>query len=211
MQIIHYQIMTEKLFAEIQHKHKDLWTSFSVDDLGLKFLLGEIVNKKRNNIIEFGSGLSTVCIAELIKSLSLDAKLTSVESDAYWLDKVRAHAALHDLSAYIEFIYAPVFPYHKMGAQNKWYSELILEEALTAGSVFDMVIVDGPIAYYHDIERSRYGAMPFMISKISKSCTFILDDCNRQGEQTVLGLWEKEFGMSFHLLENGRMAVGYSL
>lgn len=194
------------LFAAIKEKHQDLWTNFSMDDTGLMFILEEIKNKTCKNILEFGSGLSTIYLAEFIRKTSMDAKIISIESDAYWLDRVKGHAKHHNLNQYINFIYAPVFPDIRLGGCNKWYDTQILEQSISKTIKFDLVIVDGPIAYYPDIELSRYGAVPFAIARISDTSTIILDDCNRKGEQDVIELWKKEFGLSFDIQTN-RMAV----
>lgn len=199
-------MLDNSLFITIQDKHQSLRTSFSMDDFGLRFILEELHNKKCKNIIEFGSGLSTIYLAELIRKSLLEVKITSVESDAYWLDKVKKHADEHDLSQYINFIYAPVYPDVRLGGYNKWYDLGILEKIISSTIRFDLVIIDGPIAYYPDIELSRYGAVPFVISRISDTCTIVLDDCNRKGEKEVMELWKKEFGLSFSV-HNGRMAV----
>jgi len=186
-------MMNSEVFNTLTAKHQSLWTTFSMSEDGLKFLLSEISKGRRKNIIEFGSGLSTVYMAELAKLLLLDVKIISVESDHYWLDKVEKHAAIHDLLDYVDFIYAPVYPDLRLGGKNKWYDISVLNKSVSSLILFDLVLIDGPIAYYPDISLSRYGALPFVISRSTVDCLILLDDCNRSGEKAVLDRWKEEF------------------
>lgn len=203
-------MLKSSLFEDIRSRHQNLRTSFSMDDSGLRFILEQLSKKGFQRILEFGSGLSTVYMAEIIKCLSLNTQINSVEGDAYWLDKVKEHSEKHGLSNHINFIYAPVFPDTRLGKKNKWYNQEILEKQLLKDALFDLVIVDGPMAYHSDIELSRYGAIPFVFSRISDECTIILDDCERNGEKEVMDMWKAQYGLSFDILNNRLGVCHYS-
>jgi predicted O-methyltransferase YrrM len=65
-------MLKSRLFEDIRSRHQNLRTSFSMDDSGLRFILEQLSKKGFQRILEFGSGLSTVYMAEIIKCLSLN-------------------------------------------------------------------------------------------------------------------------------------------
>ncbi len=200
----------DKWFLHIKKMLKpedmDLITTFSLTPYAIVFLLNELLINKRTSLIEFGSGLSTILLAQAIKGKKLDATLLSIENDAYWLDKIKAKVNKNGLSSIVQFVYAPVFPFPKLGANNKWYDIALLEKAISTDSKFDMVLVDGPPAYLPQIELSRYNALPFVRKYLTDQYSVFLDDAGRRGEQTVLSLWEKELGIHFDVF-NHRLAA----
>src|SRR5690554_1898626 len=66
------------------------FTTWSVSPSIILHILNDIVINKRCNIIEFGSGASTIYIARLIQTLKLDVKFFSVESNEEWLEFLNA-------------------------------------------------------------------------------------------------------------------------
>ncbi|PYE82143.1 hypothetical protein DFQ11_102724 [Winogradskyella epiphytica] len=64
------------------------FTDWSISPSVILHILNDIVINKRQHIIEFGSGASTLYIAQLIRTLNLPAQLYSVESSEEWLSKM---------------------------------------------------------------------------------------------------------------------------
>lgn len=60
------------------------FTGASFRPFWLAYIIIDIVLNSRNNIIEFGYGVSTIIIGRLIKKNNLKANLISIEHDANW-------------------------------------------------------------------------------------------------------------------------------
>lgn len=176
-------------------------SSFSLDNYGLVFLQNEIILNSRKNIIEFGSGLSTLCMALLIKKLSLKSKVISVEGDLGWYKKITQQVKTLGLDHISDIIYAPLTPYQSsLGTQN-WYCTRTLKDNLM-NKLFDLVVIDGPPAYHREISLSRHPAFPFIFDYLNENCTVMLDDMDRDGEKNVVASWHKQFGINFSLYSN---------
>ena len=184
----------------------DLFGGFSIDTYGLAFLRNELVVNHRTSVLEFGSGLSTIFMALVIKKYSLPTKITSVEADEEWVSRISDKASALGLSSILTIIHAPLVLQPRLGQNNSWYDFKDLSETEFVSSPFDMVLVDGPPAYREDISLSRFGALPFLHEMLADDFTILLDDANRDGEKKVLALWEEEFGLHFNIY-NGRLAV----
>ncbi len=181
----------------LESKDADLVTSFSISPYAIIFLVNELLINKRKYIFEFGSGLSTIILAQAIKKVRLDTKIVSVENDSYWLDKIIDRVKSYGLENIVKFIYAPVFPCPSLGKRNKWYDQSILKAEIDPDEKFDMVVVDGPPAYNEFIELSRYQALPFLYNSLAENHIIFLDDATRPGERKVLNMWEDQFDVKF--------------
>jgi len=60
--------------------------------------------------------------------------------------------------------------------------------------------------YHPDIELSPYGAIPFVLSRISDECTIAFNDCERNEEN----VWKAQYGLSFDILNNRLGICSYS-
>ncbi len=64
------------------------FTHWSMPPILILHILNDIIINSRKNIVEFGSGASTLYIARLIRAQKLECKLIAVESDKGWLQKM---------------------------------------------------------------------------------------------------------------------------
>jgi hypothetical protein len=160
-------------------------------------ILNDIVANDRKNILEFGSGLSTILIGRMIKRSALNARLISVEHNKIWVIVLNEIIQQEGIDV-VEIIYAPLKKSNIAAAENYWYDTNVLNSK-TAYKKFDMVIIDGPAASQKGSERARYPAVPYIFSKLNKEFSIYLDDANQVGEQSVLQTWEKEYGIEFTL------------
>jgi hypothetical protein len=65
-------------------------TSSSLRFHTLATILNDIIINKRESIIEFGAGISTLAIANLFKKNSLNYSLVSVEDDLNWFNYMKS-------------------------------------------------------------------------------------------------------------------------
>src|SRR5688572_30475686 len=162
----------------------------------LAFLTNEVIINSRKRIIEFGSGMSTILLARLLKMNNIDATIKSVDQDKEWVMLVNDLIRKEELDQFVEVIHIPLEKRKEKEGDPHWYTKSIIEEKFSNGS-FDMIVVDGPTAFEKDIEWSRYFALPFLKQKTADNFVVLLDDANRGGEQKVLKAWADEFHLSF--------------
>lgn len=183
------------------------WTSSSIRPSAIVKVINDIFLNKRENIIEFGGGMSTFYIAYALKKNY--GHLYTVEHDKNWIVIMKDILKKEHIEDVVTFIHAPLGnSTYSLNALN-WYSENALD-ALSNCNKFDLVLVDGPFAHTKKLSLSRYPAIPFLMKKdkISRNSTIILDDIYRNGEQTIVKKWGKEYGLKFtNLHEDGGIAI----
>lgn len=171
-----------------------VWSSSSIRPSAMVQILNEIIVNNRKEIVEFGCGITTVYMAKILKQYG--GHLYSVEDNNEWIAIVSTMLKQSDLLDNVTFIHAPLVKSTYSLENCNWYDENIVKYSLR-GIEFDMVIVDGPPAYMKHIALSRYPAIPVLFDRLSDDFCIILDDINRDGENTILALWEKQFNLNF--------------
>lgn len=170
----------------------------------IAFILNEILINKRKKIIEFGSGISTILIARLLKHHNLKCKVISIEHNKEWINTLNHLLNEEKINEYVQIVYSPLKKIeHKLGA-TPWYD---IPKDVISRNKFDLVIIDGPPAYEDKYRFSRYPAMETIIDSLCESCFILLDDANRYGEQKIIELWEKQYNLNFNLKLGGSFAV----
>ncbi len=180
---------------------------FPVTDSSLGFhtlltILNDIILNKRQNIIEFGSGISTLVIAKLIKEENLDFRFFSVEDNPDWISFMKSNISKNGLEEYVRLIYAPLEKTNLAVENNSWYSVKALEEKITSAVKIDLALIDGPGAWHPEIKLSRYTAVPFLINKLADNFSVYLDDSNRKGEQKIIKMWKKKYNLDFNRINS---------
>ena len=176
------------------------WTGSAIRPGAILKILNDIIINKRKNIIEFGGGISTLYIAYMLKKNG--GHLYTVEHDENWIAIVRDMLKKENIDDAVTFIHAPMKKSTYSLNDLDWYSESSLD-ILSDNDKFDLVLIDGPLAYTKKLMLSRYPAVPFLMkkNKIAENATIILDDIHRNGEKTIVKKWEREFGFKFVNLE----------
>jgi hypothetical protein len=159
-------------------------------------LLNDIVINNRKNIIEFGSGISTIMTGRLIRKNNLTTTLLSVEHDKNWAIVLEGILKNEDLQDVVKVLHVPLTDCKLVADNDQWYDIDMLSQHIE-GRQFDMVIVDGPPAWVKGKEKARYPALPFIQSKLASRFSIYLDDANRQGEQVILKLWQALYSFEF--------------
>lgn len=174
-------------------------TNSSVDYHSLQIMINDIVINNRKNIVEFGSGISTILIARLIKINQLNAMIYSIDDNEDWLTLIDQMLRKENLSSFVKLIHAPLERMDSLEKINKyalpWYSTKILNTNLQNVKI-DMVFIDGPMAYSSDIQYSRYPALFYLQGKLEEKCSVFLHDCNRIAEQDIINEWSKALNQS---------------
>ncbi|WMW23235.1 class I SAM-dependent methyltransferase [Methanolobus mangrovi] len=170
-------------------------------------ILNEIIINGRKEIVEFGSGISTIYIAKLLKEHG--GRLNSFEHDENWVHIITKLLKENNLNKSVSVNFAPLSKSKFCLDNCKWYDENIVRSKII--TPVDLIIVDGPPAYLNDLALSRYPAIPCIHSKLSDDYCIILDDIDRSGEEQIIGMWETELGIQFFKsYVKGGIAIGRS-
>jgi hypothetical protein len=183
------------------------FTKFSLRPTCLAMILNDLVINRRTTILEFGTGITTLAIARLIRNNRLGARLFSIEHDESWFRLIAGQLKSERLDDLVELIYAPLIPCRRALDGNHWYDGAILEDRLQ-GCRPDLVVVDGPPAYKESARRARYPALPFLYGRLAAAFSIYLDDVDRDGEKQVMEKWSAEYTLQFDTSKN---TFGYAV
>lgn len=183
------------------------FTGASLRPFCLNHIINDVLVNNRKNIIEFGSGISSILIGRLIKNNNLNATLISIEHDLKWRNVLRGYLNTEKLEDVVEVLHLPLMNCKLSIENNDWYDIERLSDSL-GDKVFDMVLIDGPPAWEASKGMARYPALPFIRDRLKKDFSIYLDDANRQGESVIIKKWEREYGINFNLA-GGTLAFSY--
>jgi predicted O-methyltransferase YrrM len=178
------------------------WSDWALLPEAIATIVGELRAHRRTNVVELGSGVSTVYIAAQLRRIS--GRVRSIEHDADWARVIEDRLEVAGLGGHGELIVAPLQPCDLSLDDTAWYAPAAL--APLRDEPIDALIVDGPPG---GPERplSRYPALPFFIDALGPNALVVLDDVGRPGEREILDRWESEFGLRFERLTDRRLAL----
>lgn len=189
-QFSHDQIAMHHLLKMFDNKVFFPLTTWSICPKEVLHICNDIIINDRKNIVEFGSGFSTLCIAQLLKINNIKAIFISVENNENWVNKITETLRLLELNDYVKFIIAPIEDINPKLAkknQTKWYSTNVLDKELMNIDLIDLVVVDGPNGKL--TPYSRYTAIPYLREKLSPNYAVFLDDSKRKMEKEIILEW----------------------
>lgn len=168
----------------------------------LEVVLAEI-DAGRREVVECGSGLSTILIARRLRELGA-GHVHSLEHDERFAAACRRQLERESLTGLAEVIEAPLRTHAASGVG--WYDREALAPLPRAG--VELLLVDGPPAGRPEIERSRYPALAEMRPRLAPGAVVILDDAGRPGERWALARWRKRHGLRCELDRAAGIALG---
>lgn len=165
----------------------------------LATVCNDIVYNQRRHVIEFGSGISTLVIANLIRTFKLETTFTSIDHSRSWMDILKGNLDRIGLADGVTFIHAEMGMAKNTLDGCQWY-QLEPHMDMFAGKSVDCILVDGPEAHHHRIRMARYPALPFIAPYMNRDRCFVcLDDSYRLGEREVLRKWSRDYQLNFHI------------
>jgi predicted O-methyltransferase YrrM len=145
-------------------------------------LVESLVAGGRINVVECGSGLSTVTIARAL-SAGGAGHVHALEHDPGWAATTREALDDHGLADLATVIDAPLV--------DGWYDRGALGHLPDRG--IDLLLVDGPPAGDPGTERRRQAALPELADRLAPGAAIVLDDADRPGERWALDCWLAAF------------------
>jgi len=164
------------------------WNDWALEPAAVNLLIYKLITSRPKNIVELGSGLSTLITARVMKTLGESYTLTSIDSDGSFLEETKNRLlaeGLYDRSV-IKFIEAPISRQKFGEDEYLWYDTSVINSV----SSVNLLFVDGPIGSIG--KMARYPAGMFFKGKLAEKATIILDDANRPDEREIIKRWTEE-------------------
>ncbi len=157
----------------------------------LNFLEQQIQILKPKLVLEFGSGVSTACVARYMKDLHGDPNRVyaiSIEQELSFIERTSELLEALQLGNNVRIVHSPLRQQTIEDVRTTCYD-------LSGDSVRavlmdirpDFVVIDGPAAE----PGARFGTLPLIRSFLSPGAWFFLDDALRDAELKVAQLWSQ--------------------
>jgi Methyltransferase domain len=187
------------------------WSDWAMRPTAIALLVAE-VERGRRNVVELGSGVSTIVLARAAHEPG--ARVVSIEHDRDWAAEVRRLLRRERLEA-AEVIDVPLAPLDPakvavpsepaLRAPGDWYGLEALHEACPYR--IDLLIVDGPPADRSPDVLVRAPALAALEGRLAEDCTVALDDVGRRAEKRTAELWAHALGCQLELPPDTDLAV----
>ena len=164
------------------------WTNFSTNPIIICELIENASLPQIGNIIECGSGISTLYLASIIKSKG-NGHVYSIEDDPKWADITHTYLKQCNLENYCTIVVAPLKDIEIDGLKTKWY-DIFQNELNIPTESCGLLYVDGPKGKGENDLR-RYPAIPQLKNYLKSGSKVFLDDADRKGESIISEKWEQ--------------------
>lgn len=150
-------------------------------------LVREIALRRPRTVVELGSGVSTLLIGRMLKEAGA-GKLYSLDHDASWAERTRAHVRANGLEDHVVVLDAPLSRQRVDGEDYEWYQ---LPHEVRSLPGIDLLVVDGPPQSLSPSGIPRYPALPAFGKQMSPDGLIYVDDAKRPQEQRMIEKWLK--------------------
>lgn len=152
-------------------------------------VLHELSGRKGPEVVEFGSGASTVAIAASLRRAG-SGRLVSYEHDPVYAEQVMQRVRSAGLESLVDLRVVNINSFkHPSGLSFQSYA---LEKY---DDTFDVALVDGPIKGIHG-EFARLGPLEWCMQHAKAGSVVFLDDADREGEQRALDVVRSKYKQS---------------
>ncbi len=163
--------------------------SWSLAAASLNFLEHQIHSLSPRLILEFGSGVSTACLARYMQDVHGDSDrlyVVSIEQDLKYLRSALSLLETLSLRSCVRILHAPLSEQEIEGTRTTCYElPTGMLHDLLHGVLPDFVLIDGPAGG----SATRYGTLPLARPFLAPEAWFFLDDALRDGELRVASMW----------------------
>jgi predicted O-methyltransferase YrrM len=153
--IVNYEKVSLFLAAQTSDLHLKKLGGWALDIDTAQLLTRIVKITSPTNVLEFGSGASTVILGRSLRDLP-NSIVYSVDESFEFFSETQKFLKLNKLNN-IKLIHSPL--------QNNWFSE----GPLHTFPIFDLIFIDGP-------KENRIGSINFIEAHSNKSTIFVIDD-----------------------------------
>ena len=180
-----------KLFPEFSYLP---FTPFSLNPFTILHILNDTLFNERKQVVEFGSGISTIIISRFIEVYNLDTQVLSFDNNSSWIHIVSKELDRYKCSHQVKLVHAELQKHNstefKKYDNEYWYDfDIVKKNINSLESKIDLVIVDDPST--DTSKYIRYAALPVISNHLATSSCIFLDDTNRPSEKEILLEWNK--------------------
>ncbi|MFJ4745714.1 class I SAM-dependent methyltransferase [Streptomyces sp. NPDC088775] len=162
-------------------------TSWAASPDFLLYLVSQVQERRPNSILDLGSGVTTIWMANAIRHFGIPGRVVAIDHDNDFGEATAAALRRQGLSAYAEVRIAQLTELSINEEQWRWYDPTEMGDI----EMCDLLVIDGPPGYVHPL--SRYPALPILVSKLSDGAQILLDDASRSDEQIIVERWLREY------------------
>lgn len=199
-----FQYKNEELPAFLIHElfHQGVYLPFTTSSLKMKFLAcmaNNVVVNSKKNILEFGTGISTIILARLFKMNNIDAKVTSVDESAEWIAIIKNIIDKEGLSHFVNFVCAPTVKSNDL--ENSFEYDAAILNPILNNQKFDFVIIDGPSAWQKSNIMSRASNIKHFKNCLTENFSIFVDNADREGEQKLVNKIETQLNLKSNYID----------
>lgn len=179
-------------------RHPELRKLLADRELGLwslgartiNWLEREVHRRRPGFVLEFGSGISTVCIAQFLADVHGEhsgLRVLSIDQDDKYAANTRALLESIGLADTVRLLACPLSMQTIEGLTANCYTKPSGDALEDIGMRADLVLIDGPAAE----NGARFGTLPLFQTYVAPNAEFVLDDALRDGELDTLRRWSR--------------------
>ncbi|MCY3836239.1 MAG: class I SAM-dependent methyltransferase [Anaerolineaceae bacterium] len=138
------------------------------------------------HILEMGSGISTLVLAQTLCQLNA-GRLLSLEHSERFALRTQGWLTQMNLNDHGAVLHAPLKPCPTELGAPQWYDLRCLPE----GMQFHLLVIDGPPAWLN--RNARTPTLPLLAARMAPHAIIVLDDHHRRGERKSVQKWLSDF------------------
>ncbi|MFA6160258.1 MAG: class I SAM-dependent methyltransferase [Parcubacteria group bacterium] len=174
---------------QLELKFPIYWNDWPIEEEFAKYLVYKIITHRPVNIVELGSGTSSLIIIKTLEKLGYDYILTSFDSDEEFINNTKNLLISEDVfdEKKVKLIFSPIKDLELNGNVYKWYDPNYFEFNFEK---IDLLFVDGPVGDF--CKNSRYPALSVIKKYLKNGSMVILHDAKRLDEIEIVEMWKNE-------------------
>jgi predicted O-methyltransferase YrrM len=156
----------------------------------LNWLIAFLQRHRPRRVLEFGSGITTYCMAMLLGRMygPQNFRLLSFDQEVEYAQRTRSLIRALPSGDACRIVHAPLYRASVAGRITNFYNLRGIQDALDWLGKSEFVFIDGPFSD----GPCRYGTLPIVRLHLALGAHFVMDDAFREKELFTASLWDKE-------------------
>lgn len=165
------------------------WNDWPIEEEFARYLIYRIVSNRPINIVELGSGTSSLIILKTLKKLGYKYNLTSFDSDKAFINNTKNLLIAEEVydEKNVKLIFSQITDVKIKNKLYRWYNPDDFEFKFDK---IDLLFIDGPVGGF--CKNARYPAINVMKKYLNNGSLVILHDAKRPDETEIVDIWKKE-------------------
>lgn len=186
---IQYFINFMTIEQQLNIKFPIYWNEWPIEEEFAWYLIHKIVANRPINIVELGSGTSTLIILKTLEKLGYGYNLVSFDSDKNFIEETKNLLVAEEVydEKKIKLVFSQIADIKINNLPYKWYNPNDFQFDFDK---IDLLFVDGPVGSL--CKNARYPAMSIMKKYLKKGSIVVLHDAKREDEIKIVEMWKEE-------------------